>query len=283
MRGPVTIGPMGRTREHDATPDAVRGDRAPAPAGRASLGSREWASAVGNRAVQRLARQRRMLARLTPAEILDQYQVDEDRTAVWRPKFGGKVTIPFSDSRRLTVTEGTLLDRLTFDRGLVGLSTFKDIADEAFTVSTREFPSPPSVPAYVPTGGEVNWRNNDGHRDAFRHCYWNARLVKEFNYNWTRQFTTAHEALPGNTATREAMDLYNNEVGRNIARDNPEASDEELARLVRKAVDEGRLIVVNQAGDLAWSNAVPLWQHGIAPETARPGAIRVPAGDATAS
>jgi hypothetical protein len=277
---------MGRTSaERESSVDAG-GERSAAalPPGRAPAWTVEWASAVGNRAVQRLARRhaaRRTLARLTPAEILEQYQVNEDQTAVWSPKLGGVIPIPFADSRELTVTEGRLLDSLTFGRGLVGLSRFRDIATSAFDVSTRQFPDPPSVPSYVPAGQERNWRNNDGHRDAFRHCFWNARLVKEFNYDWTRQFTTAHEALPGNTASREAMDLYNNEVGRNIARDNPDASVDELARLVRQAVDEGRLIVVNQSGNLAWSNTVPLWEHGIAPETTRAGAIAVPAGDAS--
>jgi hypothetical protein len=280
---------MGRhslEHERDVDTDGGRTGTAALAPGRAPLGSVEWASAVGNRAVQRLARRkaaRRTLARQTPDEILERYQVEEDGTAVWSPKLGGLIPIPFTDSRELTVTEGRLLDRLTFDRGLVGLSTFRDIATSAFEVSTRQFPDPATVPSYVPTGQERNWRNNDGHRDAFRHCFWNARLVKEFNYDWTRQFTTAHEALPGNTASREAMDLYNNEVGRNIARDNPDADVDELARLVRRAVDEGRLIVVNRAGNLAWSSSVALWDHGIAPTTTRAGAIAVPAGDASVS
>jgi hypothetical protein len=249
-----------------------------------AAGSLAWASAVGNRGVQRLARRaaaRRALARLTPDEILEQYQVEEDKTAVWRPKFFGEVPIPFADSRELTVTEGKLLDSLTWGRGLDGLRIFKNIAEAAFKVSTAQFPDPPSIPSYVPAGREVEWKNNDGHRDAYRHTYWNARLVKEFNYKWTQQFTTAHEALPGNTASREAMDLYNNEVGRNIARDNPKASVDELEKLVRKAVDDGKCIVIDQAGKLQWSNAVPLWEHGLAPSGTRKGAIAVPAGDAS--
>lgn len=35
------------------------------------------------------------------------------------------------------------------------------------------------------------------------------------------------------------MDLYNNELGRRIATENPEASPEELARLVYEAVEDG--------------------------------------------
>lgn len=251
-----------------------------------TVGSPAWASAVGNRAVQRLARSgqpRRALARLTPAEILDQYQVKDDKTAEWSPKAWGLIPIPFADSKVLTVTEGDLLDELTSSRGLVGLSDFKDIAGEAFKVSEKQFPSPAAVPSWVPKGREREWKGNDGHRDAFRHCWWNARLVKEFGFKWTEHFTTAHEATPGNTAAgREAMDLFNNEVGRKIARDNPKAKVSDLAALVRKAVDDGKLIVVDRSGNLAWSNAVAVWDHGLAPTASRPGVIAVPAGDISA-
>lgn len=256
----------------------------PTPLTAASVGSVAWASAVGNKAVQRLARQhaaRRTLARLTPDEILEQYQVDEDKVEDWSPKAWGAVPIPGAPSRKLTVTEGKLLDELTWGRGLVGLSTFKGIAENAFARSEKEFPDPSSVPSWVPAGRESEWKGNDGHRDAFRHCFWNARLTKEFGLNWTQQFTTAHEALPGNTASREAMDLYNNEVGRKIATDNPKASVDELAKLVRKAVDDGKLIVVDRAGKLAWSNTVTVWDHGLAPTGTKAGKIAVPAGDAS--
>ena len=53
------------------------------------------------------------LSRLTPDEILEQYQVDEDTMEEWSPKAWGKLPIPFADSRKLTVTEGKLLDELT--------------------------------------------------------------------------------------------------------------------------------------------------------------------------
>jgi hypothetical protein len=262
-----------RSRESLATPLTV-----------ASVGSVVWASAVGSNAVQRLARRhaaRRTLARLTPDEIFEQYQVNEDKVEEWSPKAGGLVPVPFAPSRMLTVTEGKLLDELSWGRGLVGLSTFKDIASNAFARSEAEFPAPSPVPSWVPTDRQDEWIGNDGHRDAFRHCFWNARLTKEFGFEWTKQFATAHEALPGNTASREAMDLYNNEVGRKIATDNPKASVDELAKLVRKAADEGKLILVDRAGKLAWSNTVTLWDHGLAPTGSRAGKIAVPAGDAS--
>jgi len=218
-------------------------------------------------------------------QILREYQVDDDTVEQWKPSIWGVIPIPFTDSygRRLTSTEGKLLDNLSRDRGLIGLKTFRDIADQAFADSEAQYPHSGPVPSYVPTARHREWIGNDGHRDAFRHAYWNALLTREFGYKWTLQFTTAHEALPGNPCTREAMDLFNNEVGRNIARANPKVSDTEIINLVRKAVTDGDLVVVDQLGDLAWSNTIPLWQHGLSnTSNTLPGAIPVPDGSASA-
>lgn len=253
----MTRVPADLAQETDAGATTV----ASPPASATPLGSLAWASAVGNRAVQRYAR-RRVLARLTPQEILEQYQVHEDTVEEWSPKAWGVIPIPGAGSRMLTSTEGALLDSLTVSRGLVGLSAFRDIAEDASGRARREYPHSTAPPSYVPADRKEEWRNNDGHRDAFRHCFWNSRLTKEF-------------------AARESMDLFNNERGRQIARDNPDATVDELATLVKAAVTDGRLVVVDQAGNLAWSNAVALWEHGLAPEAARAGVLAVPAGDAS--
>jgi hypothetical protein len=60
------------------------------------------------------------------------------------------------------------------------------------------------------------------------------------------------------------MDLFNNELGRSIAADHPDASDTELAQWVLSAVKNGEALVIDAAGNLAWSNSVGLHQHGIA-------------------
>ena len=77
------------------------------------------------------------------------------------------------------------------------------------------------------------------------------------------------------------MDLYNNKVGRSIARGAPDADLDELATLVREAVDDGRLIVIDRSGNLAFSNTVTVWDHGLAPTGTRAGVIAVPAGNAS--
>jgi hypothetical protein len=215
-------------------------------------------------------------------QIIRDYQVQDDQVTNWSPTAFGAIPIPFTGEYRVTETEAELLDNLSFNRGLMGLNTFNTIKNRAFDESENQFPQPSNIPAYVPDERQAEWVGNDGHRDAFRHAYWNSLLVRNFGKEWTNQFTTAHEALPGNPATREAMDLYNNQVGRQIAIDNPEANDVEIADLVRQASDNGELIVIDQSSKLAWSNQVPLWQHGLTDGTPGRGGQPVPEGNASA-
>lgn len=224
-------------------------------------------------------------ARPDLSRVLSDYQTQDDRMTDWRPKAWGAITVPFTDSVRLTATEGNLLDNLSRDRGLVGLSTFRDIKDQAFDVSAARYPAPTTFPSHVGTSAREQraWIQNDGQRDAFRHAYWSALLTKNFGEEWARQFTTAHEGLPGvNPADREAMDLYNNEVGRQIALANPHASDGQLADLVQQAVTDGRMVVIDSGGSLQWSDRVPYGQHGIADDPPAAGGHPVPDGSASA-
>ena len=242
-------------------------------------GTLAWASAVGNRAVQQLAR--RSLMRMTPSEIRENYQVEEDKVVEdWVP-WVGPIPLLFLDGHTITRTEADLLDDL--DLGM--LYWFKSIAEDAFNSAVTWIPDPPSgVPAYVPSGREHEWKNNDGHRDAFRHCYWNVRLADTFGQKWTKTYCTAHEALPNNSASREAMDLYNNEVGRQIQKDHPNLPALGHQTLVKRALDAGKLVVVDRAGNLQWSTDVGTWDHGLADATTLPGKIKAPTkSDATAS
>ncbi len=198
------------------------------------------------------------------ADIRTRYQVADDEVITYRPRVFGAIDIPFTDGREMTRTEGALLDRLTRDRGLVGLSGFRDIAREAFAEGERRFPDNP-LPAGIPADRAREWQGNDGHRDAFRHAYWSARLAQEYGPDWARAFTTAHEGLPGNFANREAMDLYNNNVGVRIGAANRNASPEELSRLISGALDRGELVAMDARGQLEWSDRVRVGQHGLTP------------------
>jgi len=214
--------------------------------------------------------------------ILVKYQAKDDKMINYHPTLGGLVDIPFTNSRKITETEGKLLDNLTFKKGLYGLNVFKGVADTAFSTSIRLYPDPALFPKQAGTSNRDHnvWAQNDGHRDAFRHAFWNALMTRNFGEKFAQQFSTAHEGVPGNTATREAMDLKNNEVGRKIAASNPEASPNELAALIKEVVSSGQLIVIDAKGKIMWSNQVAYGQHGKATGLAVKGNLAIPAGDA---
>jgi len=79
-------------------------------------------------------------------DVLRNYQAPDDKMSSWRPSAWGLIPIPFQDSVTLTETEGSLLDNLTQDRGLAGLSDFKDIRDDALSESRSRYPAPATIP-----------------------------------------------------------------------------------------------------------------------------------------
>lgn len=181
------------------------------------------------------------LTQPTPQEILDQYQVSDAETTNWPGDWDPLRFVV--DQKVVTEKEAELLNGL----GPFELNAFKGIHDDAFSVADERFPSED---------------RNDDQNDAFRHAYWNALMVKEFGADWAEDYATAHEQLPGNPAPREAMDLYNNEVGRNVAIANPDASAEELADLIEDAVNNGDTVVVGPDLLPHPSNEVPADQTG---------------------
>ncbi len=194
-------------------------------------------------------------------DILHDYQVSDDTVVEWEPPWPMSM---FTDPVKVTAHEADLLNGL----GLGQMSDFKDIRDKAFNEADAQFPS-------------VD--RNDDHNDAFRHTYWNALMAARFGGNWAEDYATAHERLPGNPAQREAMDLYNNSVGRQIAAAHPNASQEELAGYVREAVDQGKVLVIDKNGALAWSNGVPVGQTGHVQDGPLPGKDPQPHGDGAKS
>lgn len=176
-------------------------------------------------------------------DVLKNNQVKEDEVIEWSPGFPLNL---FTDAKKITATEGRMLDKL----GAFQLKDFKDIHDQAFDKADEVFPS-------TPDAGQ-----NDDHNDAYRHALWSAKLAKRFGPDWAEDYTTAHERLPENPAVREAMDLHNNGVGIQVVRDNPNASDEEIAEKIKEAVENGDTVVVNKQGNLEWSDRVPRGETG---------------------
>jgi hypothetical protein len=137
------------------------------------------------------------------------------------------------------------------ERGMLqGLSAFallaaRDISQNALTEAASLYP------------GTVH----NGTGDAFRHAYWNAMLSARFGQSWTKCFTTAHEGgVDGDELLRleETMDLYNNQVGRQIAFAHPNATEAELQAYIQDAISRGSLLVVDLSDPngpiLRWSS-----------------------------
>jgi RHS repeat-associated protein len=98
---------------------------------------------------------------------------------------------------------------------------------------------------------------DDSHLDAFRHIYATARMTQLMGSDWAASWGIAHEQVPGNSARREAMDLYNDGVGIRVALAHPGATPDELKDYVRSAVSSGQAVVIqgaDKASHLAWSS-----------------------------
>ncbi len=180
-------------------------------------------------------------------DVLRDNQVSDDTMVDWEPGF------PFSlatDPKKITAGEASMLD----DLWPWQQNDFKDIHDEAFAEADEVFP---------PTGDPNDpGSRNDNHNDAYRHALWSAKLAQTFGADWAQKYTTAHERIPGNEPQREAMDLHNNNLGIQLVRNNPNASPEEIARMIEDAINNGDAVVVDSNGNLAWSDQVPQGQTG---------------------
>ncbi|HVG48080.1 MAG TPA: hypothetical protein VM899_08100 [Rubellimicrobium sp.] len=210
-------------------------------------------------------------------QVLRDYQVRDDEMVDWTPNLGPfPIDVPGADSKKMTRTEAALLDKLATDKGLLGLKKFQEITSNdpehpglAYRTADRYFPRVDAQGNRIPGG-------DDGHNDAFRHAYWNALMAKHFGEDFAAAFASAHEGVPGNAADREAMDLHNNELGRRIAREHPDASDEELAKLVSEAVQGGEAVVIDGGGELAWSDQVAVGRTGTADDPPAAGGAAPP-------
>jgi hypothetical protein len=189
-------------------------------------------------------------------QILKTYQVSDDPDGAldWEPPWPLSLA---TDPVHVTAGEARMLEELS----PFALRDLNQIKEAAAVEAKVRFP---------PQNGPNDTADN--HTDAFRHAYWNALMTQRFGENWTRDFATAHERLPNNPATAEAMDLYNNEVGRTIATANPRATPAQLADLVQRAVNKGDTVVIAPGGEkLAWSNTIAWGEAGTTTGATVPG------------
>lgn len=105
---------------------------------------------------------------------------------------------PYDDYKALTPAERRLVLRYFWQANDV-----RGAAEYARVQSERQFPA---------------LTGQDDPRDALRHSLWNASMVRRLaSREAAARWATAHEDLPNNPAQRRAMDLFNNERGRELA------------------------------------------------------------------
>ena len=215
------------------------------------------------------------------SNILATRQVPETETVNWSPKLptdtlaatAGWIGKQLKDADILNDL-GSRMDKFAKTAGNIHMTKAEiaqldklNVVDQArwasITDSTREMAAEAYKKPTDSTLGTTQWLN-DGHLDAYRHSLWNGRMTQAFGVEWTAAYATGHETVKGNPAAREAMDLWNNEVGRRIAQENPDASTRELADLVMEAINKGEMVVIDTDGNLAWSDQIPVGQHGMA-------------------
>ncbi|OXM72494.1 MULTISPECIES: DUF6973 domain-containing protein [Amycolatopsis] len=224
------------------------GQPAPEPGGPVPDAARELDDA--QRALDQAARSDVVANLPTPPtdeELLRGYQTGDDRML---PILGEKLTpSELWASTREDITGIPLLDAMVVNPQ----NTIRHLGvkEEAETAGEQSFPDPDGP---GPEGGRAGTGEN--HRDAFRHAYWNALMTREFGENSAEQVGTGHERRPEDPVDKqpplfaerqEAMDLYNNSIGRRIATElGPQATDADVRAVIEQAIRDGKLVVFNQ-------------------------------------
>lgn len=186
------------------------------------------------------------------ARILLENQINKDKMVIWPDGIvldALRLKDPNFTPSSMSESEAKLLESLIMQKGIWNaqdtLNEFQDLKLKAENAGKA---------------GEYEISQFDGQGDAVRHAYWNALMTDKYGEDFAKSFATAHEGI-GGPANREAMDLYNNNIGRQIALENPGASADELRSKVEAAVNDGKMIVVSAANpqappQITWSNQV---------------------------
>ncbi|MFB7721872.1 DUF6973 domain-containing protein [Nocardia sp. NPDC056100] len=184
------------------------------------------------------------------ANILLNFQVNPEDMEVWPSGIVLQSILavdPTFTPDAMTKSEVTALEKLLVREGPAGLVDFYSIKKMA-TQAANESDFSATV--------------NDGQGDAFRHTYWNALLTRRFGETFADEYATSHEGGAGQPSHREAMDLYNNSIGRQIGADNPTASPEDLKSKVTQAINDGKAVIIGKENpgatpQIMWSNQIP--------------------------
>ncbi|MCD8742521.1 hypothetical protein LT679_18065 [Mucilaginibacter roseus] len=90
----------------------------------------------------------------------------------------------------------------------------------------------------------------DNKADAIRHAYWNVLMAKNIDNAFAEKMATAHESEAGDTYAKK-MDLHNNAVGRQLVKNNPTATTEQLLQVLM----QGKFVYVNEGDAITADNS----------------------------
>lgn len=169
---------------------------------------------------------------LTDEELddIEELRVDTDQPVVSETEDG-----------KINAAEAGVIGWWLATGGMDKVESMRDIKREADPAGREAYPN----------------QGLDQQEDAFRHAYWNALMTQEHSAEDARMLSNAHEMHEDPTPLddkRESMDLYNNEVGRRIAEEHPDADRAELKDLLKKAVEDGEMVCIDESGNLRPSN-----------------------------
>lgn len=87
---------------------------------------------------------------------------------------------------------------------------------------------------------------HNGRGDALKHALLSAMLTRDVGEGNARNLLDGHEMMPNNPVNEEVMDRHNNEIGYRLAREHPNATNEELATMIRKEIDAGNTLTIDK-------------------------------------
>jgi RHS repeat-associated protein len=99
---------------------------------------------------------------------------------------------------------------------------------------------------------------HNGPADALRHSLFNALNTQTAGEDIAKKLGDAHEEdRPNQPEQEKIMDLHNNKVGREVAKEFPDGSAKELSSKLIEKIDKGELMVLDKEGNAVPSRITP--------------------------
>ena len=110
--------------------------------------------------------------------------------------------------------------------------------------------------AFTTTKSIFGFQGKGDKSDAFRHAYWMALNVQSVGKRFSQKWGDAHEySTPiEEIGTDLYMDIHNNDIGIEIGLDNPNATPEELQKIILDRIDQGDMLIINENNELIKSD-----------------------------